>query len=310
MLLSDVNNYINTYNHYQSTIVTILQLSLVFLAALLHASWNIASKYGAHAGYNFAFAYKTFSFLFYLPWIIYLLLIDNIQFRFEIAFVLFLTAALHLLYSLSLLKGYQRSSLSIVYPVSRGSGPLITSFVAIIFLGEQLGLFELFGILSICIGVLFLATKSSLKDLISSGSHWVGVRWGLFIGTIIASYSIVDAYAVKTLLIAPVLVNWVSSFGGMLMLTPKVLSSKILFKEQMRGIWPFAIFVGLVSPMAYILILFVLRSGAQISIVAPLRESSMVFGALAGVFLFKEKVSVTAWFGCLLILSGVFLIAY
>lgn len=285
------------------------QLLIVLFAAVLHASWNIASKFGAGAGYFFAFAFSLFSFVIYLPWVIYILWTEDIHADFEVIFILALTALVHLLYGLALLKGYQKADLSVVYPVSRGSGPLITSFVALGLFSEVLSAWEVLGIFSLCMGVLLIAAKEKLSDLLGRSEAWVGVRWGLFIGTIIASYSIIDAYAVKTLALPPVLVGWVSSLGGALLLLPKVMTHATELRTQMRGIWPYACFVGFFSPLTYILVLYVLSQGAPVSIVAPLRESSMVFGALAGVWLFKERVSALGWVGCALIFTGIFLVA-
>ncbi|HLS16481.1 MAG TPA: DMT family transporter [Paenalcaligenes sp.] len=285
------------------------QLLIVLFAAVLHASWNIASKFGAGAGYFFAFAFSLFSFVIYLPWVIYILMTEDIHADFEVIFILALTALVHLLYGLALLKGYQKADLSVVYPVSRGSGPLITSFVALGLFSEVLSAWEVLGIFSLCVGVLLIAAKEKLSDLLGRSEAWVGVRWGLFIGTIIASYSIIDAYAVKTLALPPVLVGWVSSLGGALLLLPKVMTHATELRTQMRGIWPYACFVGFFSPLTYILVLYVLSQGAPVSIVAPLRESSMVFGALAGVWLFKERVSALGWVGCALIFTGIFLVA-
>src|SRR5690625_2686921 len=139
---------------------------------------------------------------------------EDIHADFEVIFILALTALVHLLYGLALLKGYQKADLSVVYPVSRVSGPLITSFVALGLFSEVLSAWGVLGIFSLCVGVLLIAAKEKLSDLLGRSEAWVGVRWGLFIGTIIASYSIIDAYAVKTLALPPVLVGWVSSLGG------------------------------------------------------------------------------------------------
>src|SRR5699024_4989875 len=202
--------------------------------------------------------------------------------NFEVIFILALTAIVHLFYGLALLKGYQKANLSVVYPVSRGSGPLITSFVALGLFSETLNAWELLGIFSLCVGVLLIAAKEKLSDLFGRSESWVGVRWGVFIGTIIASYSIIDAYAVKTLALPPVLVGWVSSLGGTVLLLPKVLKNTAALRTQMRGIWPYACFVGFFSPLTYILVLSVLSQCAPVSIVAPLRESSMVSGSPPG----------------------------
>src|SRR5690625_3591323 len=114
--------------------MAIWQLLIVLFAAVLHASWNIASKFGAGAGYFFAFAFSLFSFFIYLPWVIYILMTEGISPTFEVVFILALTAVVHLFYGLALLKGYQKANLSVVYPVSRGdrkSTRLNSSHVAI-----------------------------------------------------------------------------------------------------------------------------------------------------------------------------------
>lgn len=290
--------------------MTSLQLLIILVAALLHASWNIASKYGASAGYMFTFAYNLFSCIFYLPWALYLFSTEHVDINLKIILFLLLVAVLHLIYGLSLIKAYQKANLSVVYPVARGSGPLITSVVAVIVLNEYLDIFELWGILAICLGVLLIAIRDKFSNLLSDSRALVGVRWGLFIGCIIASYSVVDAYTVKKLLIAPVIVGWVSSLGGLFILLPKIVNDRGILKENMGGKWVYAAYVGLASPLAYILILYVLQSGVNLSIVAPLRESSMVFATLGGIWLFKEKVTLFGWIGCLVILSGVLIIAY
>jgi len=289
--------------------LTLSQLILVLCAAALHASWNVAAKYGSGAGYIFAFAYKLIATLFYLPIVVFLLFHQQTTFSFFILFILVLTAVIHLLYSLSLLTGYQRAGISVVYPVARGTGPLITSVLAFLVFNERLNWVEVLGILSICGGVLFIALKDKLTQTSQEGSSWLGVRWGLFIGLIIASYSIVDAYAVKVLALTPVLVNWVSSLGGTCLLLPKVLKERKKLGPSMKGIWKYAAFIGVVSPLAYILVLFAIQTGANVSIVAPLRETSMVFATLAGIWLFKEKMPLISWLGCLSILLGVVLVA-
>src|SRR5690625_7528328 len=87
-----------------------------------------------------------------------------------------------------------------------------------------LSAWEVLGIFSLGVGVLLIAAKEKLSDLLGRSEAWVGVRWGLFIGTLIASYSIIDAHAVKTLALPPVLAAWVSSLGGALLLLTKVMT--------------------------------------------------------------------------------------
>src|SRR5690606_899755 len=75
--------------------------------------------------------------------------------------------------------------------------------------------------------------------------------------------------------------------------------------QAMRGHWHLAIAVGALSPLGYILVLYALRNGAPLSLVAPAREMSMMLGTLAGWFLLREKVSLGRLAGCAAILAGV-----
>src|SRR5699024_3924538 len=145
-----------------------------------------------------------------------------------------LTAVLHLVYSVSLMKGYQVADLSVVYPVARGTGPLLASIAAVIFFSETLSRNEALGIACVVVGILAIASRSRLTQFLNPQS-WPSIRWGVFIGTLIASYSMVDAYAVKALLIAPVIVNWVYSLGALLILAPSVWWNRAAFRRQMQG---------------------------------------------------------------------------
>ena len=98
-------------------------LALVLLAALLHASWNFAAK---HAGGDHRFTLIT------------------------------LSAAVHLLYFNALLKGYRVGDLTVVYPLARGSAPLLTALCAVL-LGEDDRGRRLLGAGCIAAGVMALA---------------------------------------------------------------------------------------------------------------------------------------------------------
>src|SRR5690625_6569438 len=98
---------------------------------------------------------------------------EDIHADFVVIFILALTALVHLLYGLALLKGYQKANLSVVYPVSRGSGPLIASLVALGLFNETLSAWEVLGIFSLCVGVLLIAAKEKLSDLFGRSEAWV-----------------------------------------------------------------------------------------------------------------------------------------
>ena len=107
--------------------MSLVSLSLVVLAAFIHATWNLLSKRAADAGPTFVFAYNLFACLVYLPWMIWLLVYGDLHWNLPVAGCLVLSACIHLAYSLCLQRGYQVADLSVVYPIARGTGPLLSS---------------------------------------------------------------------------------------------------------------------------------------------------------------------------------------
>jgi hypothetical protein len=110
--------------------MSLVSLSLVVLAAFIHATWNLLSKRAADAGPSFVFAYNLFACLVYLPWMIWLLVYGDLHWNLPVASCLVLSACIHLAYSLCLQRGYQVADLSVVYPIARGTGPLLSSIGA------------------------------------------------------------------------------------------------------------------------------------------------------------------------------------
>ena len=116
--------------------MSLLSLTLVVLAAFIHATWNLLSKRAADAGPTFVFAYNMFACLVYLPWMIWLLVYGDLHWSLPVAGCLVLSACIHLAYSLCLQRGYQVADLSVVYPIARGTGPMLSSIGAFILLRE------------------------------------------------------------------------------------------------------------------------------------------------------------------------------
>jgi len=83
---------------------------------------------------------------------------------------------------------------------------------------------------------------------------------------LIASYTVVDAYAVKALGIAPVVLDWFSNLLRFFLLAPLVVANPRRAIEAMRGHWWIAVGVGLLSPLSYILVLAALTSGAPLRV--------------------------------------------
>jgi len=282
-------------------------LLLVITAAFTHAAWNLLAKRAAQVGPAFVFAYGLCATIAYFPWVLWILLHDGMAWSLPIAACIVVSAIVHLAYNLALQRGYQVADLSVVYPVARGTAPLLSSMAAFVVLAETASVTGITGMLCVVAGVLLIATQGQWA-MFRQPQAWVGVRWGLMVGVFIALYTVVDAWGVKELLIMPVVFDWFTSLIRTMMMTPHMTTHRHTAWPALRGVWPLAWAVGLLSPLGYILVLYALRDGAPVSLVAPAREMSMMLGTFAGYLLLKEKVTPARWAGCAAIVAGVVLL--
>ncbi len=287
--------------------MSLLPFALVVLAAIIHASWNLLAKRAAGAGSAFVLAYSLISIVTYLPWVAWLLSRGELKISVAGMACIAASAVIHLGYSLCLQRGYQLADLSVVYPIARGTGPMLSSFGAFIILGETPSTHGVLGLLGVVIGIGLLATHGDLSAFHRPKSH-AGVRWGLATGSLIAGYTVVDGYGVKLLGIHPVVLDWFSNLLRFSMLLPVMLGRPARTLKAMKGHWWLAIGVGALSPLSYILVLSAIRMGAPLSLVAPAREMSMMIGAIFGMLLLREPISAWRAIGCLMLCLGVILL--
>ena len=280
---------------------------LILLAGLIHAGWNIAAK---HAGGDARFAFFS-SALVAIVW-------APVGWWFargalgqwgatEWAFVL-ASGVIHVFYFVTLLRGYRRADLTVVYPLARGSGPLITALVAVLFLGEQLSALGGLGIAAVVGGVFLIAGGPGLwrtaHDPAARERLHRGLAYGALTGVFIAGYSVVDGYAVKVLLMSPILVDYMGNLVRLVLFAPTVLRDRAQALRLWRLQWKHALGVAVFSPIAYVLVLFAMQR-APLSHVAPAREVSMLFAALIGGHLLREGDRALRLLGAVFIASGV-----
>ena len=132
--------------------------------------------------------------------------------------------SIHLAYNLCLQRGYQVADLSVVYPIARGTGPLLSSVGAFILLRETPSAQGILGLLAVVAGIGFITTQGDLSAF-RRPRGLDGVRWGTATGSLIAGYTVVDGYGVKMLGIHPVVLDWLSNLLRFFMLAPIVLSN-------------------------------------------------------------------------------------
>jgi uncharacterized membrane protein len=280
---------------------------LVLLAGLIHALWNIAAK---KAGGDVRFAGFT-SLIMMLVWAPV-----GLYFGWDVvpdwgwlewSFV-GASGVLHVLYFITLLRGYRKADLTVVYPLARGFGPLISSAAALLFLGERMSLIGALGVIAVVGGVFLIAGGPrlfrQLKDQTQQLRLRKGIYYGLLTGLFIASYTVLDGYAVKVILISPILVDYFGNFIRLALLLPALLRDKQATLTSWRLEWKYALIVGTISPISYVLVLYAMQS-APLSHVAPAREVSMLFAALIGGHLLGEGDRLQRVIGALCIAAGV-----
>lgn len=285
--------------------------ALILLAGIIHASWNIAAK-KAQGDARFAFQSGVMMMVVWAPVGLWLGWSVVPQWgRIEWAFVV-LSGVLHVLYYVTLLRGYRRSDLTVVYPMARGSGPLLSSLVAILFLGERISLIGLGGIVGVVVGVFLVAGGPGLwrgtHDAAQRARIRQGIRYGVLTGGFIAAYTVVDSYAVKFLAMSPILVDYFGNLVRIALLLPAALRDRPATARLWRAQWKYALLVAVISPVSYVLVLYAVQQ-APISHVAPAREVSMLFAALIGGHLLKEGDRLLRLAGAAFIAAGVIALA-
>ncbi len=297
----------------------ILALGLVLVAALVHTLWNfVAKKSGGDV--RIALLSNIAQCIVWAPVGIWFIQRDVAGFGVLQWSLVVASGAVHVLYFVTLLRGYRLGDLSVVYPLARGTGPLLTALIATLFLGEALRVVGWLGVLGIVSGIVIIAGGSALLRAMRGGTHSpselvrlrAGVRYGLATGAFIAAYSVIDGYAVKHANVSPVLVDYLSNLVR-LPLTALVIFAirqrePLPLRDYTKQMWRPALVIGALSPVAYVMVLYAV-SMAPLSQVAPVREVSMLFAAFLGGSQLGEHDRRARMLGAGFIAAGVIAIA-
>ncbi|MFL6619984.1 MAG: EamA family transporter [Povalibacter sp.] len=277
----------------------LIALLAVLLAAATHATWNLYAKRAAGSR-HFVWLFSAASAVLYSPIIAWILITQRPQFEFIHWVALVATAFLHLGYSLMLQAGYRASDLSLVYPLARGSGPLLSFFAAVLLLGEPLTWLGVLGVLLVVSGILLVSGLLSEHHKAPRS----GIVFGLGTGAFIAAYTINDGWAVKVLLISPFLIEYVGNVFRLTVLGPRAYLDRSRVREEIREYWKPVLVVSVLGPIGYVLVLYAMRV-APVSHVAPTRELATLIGTYFGARLLRERAAPSRILGALCIVAGV-----
>ncbi len=272
--------------------------SAVLCAALLHAAWNAVIKIPGDALVKLTILSLT-SGLCALSMIPFVGLPPV-----EIWPFLAASVAVHLMYKLALLGGYRYGDLSLVYPIARGIAPVLVAVGALVFAGEMLSPLGRIGLLIVSIGIMSLAFlgspgKTSMRP----------VLYALLTGFAIASYTIIDGVGAR---ISPDVYTYIA-WGFLLDAIPLTLLAIAMRRGQLiQGItesWKPGFIGGVFSFLAYALVIWAMTH-APLSHVSAVRETSVIFAALIGVFYLKETAHRSRVVASILVACGVILLQF
>jgi len=265
--------------------VTALALGLVLFSAFIHASWNYLLKKSG-GGTGLITAASALSLALYAPLVIAATWIQGYDFQ-PIHLLLMLGSGItHTAYFIFLDRAYRSGGdLSVVYPLARATGPLLTIVFAVLILGERPGPAAIGGAILIGISALVL-TGNPFAGHRSDARQAMG--FALATGFMIAVYTLWDKASVAVWLIPPLLYDWGCNLFRVCVLVPltrhRVPGSIAKAWQEKRGM---VVAIALLSPLSYILVLTAMVF-TPVSLVAPAREVSILFAALMGAHLLKE----------------------
>lgn len=213
--------------------------------------------------------------------------------------------ALHLGYQLFLLRSYETGDLTQVYPIARGSAPLIVALVSVTVLGVHLDPQEVLAIVIIGAGVLSLALVRRTDGQLNGSAAMLALVTGCFI----ACYSLVDGLGARLAGTSLGFYSWLAIGNGALMAawlaytTPDVLST---IRREGRGMF----FMGGGASFAAYAVVTWAFTQAPIALVAALRETSIVFALLLGVVVLKERLDLRKLMATMATLLGAGLLRF
>lgn len=281
-----------------------LVLALVGGAALAHAAWNVAIKRAGASGPGFLWLSFLVGAVVFLPVGVWSLIESGVDLLHWL-WLAVVSGALQIVYFFLLQRGYRKGDVSVVYPLARGTGPLLTVVFAMILFGERPGPVALTGAGLVIAGVVVTGLGGG-----STGSrdNRAGILYGLVIGILIAVYTLWDSAAVTVGGMPAVGLYWGSVLFQFLLLAPAGLRSGARLAATARRHWAAILIVGVLAPLAYIVVLIAFQL-APVSIVAPAREVSVILVGLAGWLFFHEPHPARRLVGAGIVLAGIGLLA-
>jgi drug/metabolite transporter (DMT)-like permease len=271
--------------------------AVVLLAGVLHAVWNaIVAKIEDKAlTFGLIGAVSTVVAVALLP-------LSGLPRSAAFGYVL-ISAVLHLVYDYALLRSYRLGDFGRVYPLARGTSPLVVALGGWLLAGEALGAREWAGVLTVAAGliaVVFAAGRLHRTDTRATSA-------ALFTGVMIASYTVVDGLGVRRAHnpVGYLALGFVLQ-GPILVLVAWLMLRGRLRREQLRAV-PSGVAAGILSMLAYGLVLWA-QTRAALALVSALRETSVISASLIAALVFHEPFGRRRVLPAVVVAAGILLI--
>lgn len=278
-------------------------IALALVAAVIHGTWNVLVKVSGDPLAIFQRATAASWVVITVPVAAAWLIVGRPGFALIPAALCLLSATLETAYLWLLAIAYRRGDLSVVYPIARGTAPLLAVIAGLVFIGERLSPVQMAGVGLLLLGIVGVSLAQA---------NGRATLPALLTGVAIATYSSVDRVAVR--LVEPWLYGWL-----LVTLVAVELSATVWLAGRLKAEWKVghatltgfsrAALIGLFMWGGYFIILWALTF-APLALIAPLREVSIIGVAVWGVWRLHERHGAALKLsGAVAALAGVALLA-
>jgi drug/metabolite transporter (DMT)-like permease len=264
----------------------------VLAAALMHASWNAVIRIGLDR-------FASIVLLALAQSGIAVLLLPFVPRPAAEAWPFVAGAALlHTGYKLFLIRAYAHGELSQVYPLARGTAPLLVALAGALLFGERLGPVATLAILAIGVGVVMMAGGGVAR------TPWRAVAYALGTAGFTAAYTLADAAGARIAGTATGFAMWMFAADGVAMAGYALATRGPAVLATLRPALSHGLLAGALSLGSYWIVIWAFTQ-APVAMVAALRETSVLFAVLIAALVLKERVGAQRWAAALLIAGGV-----
>jgi drug/metabolite transporter (DMT)-like permease len=268
----------------------------VLAAALMHAGWNAIVKVGLDR-------FSSILLLSIVQGGIAILLLPFFAFPAAEAWPwLAVSALLHVGYKLFLIRAYEHGDLSQVYPLARGTAPLIVALFGALALGEAMTAGKTVAVVTIALGVIVMSRNGGGLERLSTKA----LLYALGTACFTASYTLMDGIGARLAATASGYTLWMFALDATCLTGFAVATRGRQALVRLRPSLRSGILAGALSLGSYWVAIWAFTL-APLAMVAALRETSVMFAMLIGVFLLGERAGLWRWISAALILSGVVL---